>query len=109
MLTRGKFIQTRQILFRFSSKHRKNIGRERIENDLEYLSEQGFLTVCDNVFFKNPHLTAEDLGKIGVDFEQYMASLDTSKVYAGFSPKPGLWQWCIATYDKLYGAESIAE
>lgn len=106
MLTRGIFLQIRQVIFRFSTNQRKRISMENLKQSITSamndLSNKGYGTLYDGVFFKNPHMTAEELDAIGVSVNEYAVSLDTSTIYPGFSSRQDLYEKCSVVHDKLY-------
>lgn len=103
MLTRGKFVQLRQIVFRIDYRLRDLRNHQAIHSALEDLAKQGFGTLLDGVFYKDPELTAEMLVEINVNQNEYQRSLDTTAAAYGFSTKPGLWDQCVNNHNLIYG------
>ena len=106
MLTRGKFLQTRQIIFRYSTSQRKMVRmttlRQLITNGMKDLTNMGFGKICEGVFFKNPRITEEQLNKIGVAPYEYKMSLNNASA-SGFSTRVEFYKKCVQAHIQLYG------
>ena len=78
MLTGGNYIQIRQVMLRFATQYRQSIGthslKENVESAMNYLSNHGYGTLQDKVFYKNPHLSKEQLKTILVEPKEYWKS-----------------------------------
>ena len=64
--------------------------KENIESAVNYLANHGYGTLQDKVFYKNPHLSEEQLKRILVEPQEYIKSLKF--VVAGFSRTKGKYE-----------------
>ena len=80
-----------------------NCLKENIESAMNYLANNGFGTLQDIVFYKNPHLSEEQLKRILVEPQEYIKSLKF--VGAGFSRHKGRYEACMKVYRKLYDSD----
>ena len=108
MLTGGNYIQTRQVILRFPSQFVKTMNRcclkESIESAMNYLANHGYGKLQDKVFYKNPHLSEEQLKRILVEPQEYIKSLKF--VGAGFSRQKGKYEACMKVYRQLYDSDN---
>ena len=105
MLTGGNYIQIRQVMLRFATQYRQSIGthslKENVESAMNYLSNHGYGTLQDKVFYENPHLSKEQLKTILVEPKEYLKSLKFVSV--GFSKRKGKHEACTKVHTQLYG------
>ena len=71
----------------------RNCLKENIESAMNYLANNGYGTLQDKVFYKNPHLSKEQLKRILVEPHDYMKTLKF--VVAGFSRNKGKYEACM--------------
>ena len=107
MLTGGKYIQIQQVILcmpsRFVKTMNRNCLKENIESAINYLANNGYGTLQDKVFYKNPHLSKQLLKRILVEPQEFIYSLEF--VGAGFYRRKGRYEACMKVYRQVYESD----
>lgn len=101
-MSHGKFIHKRQVYFSYGVRLRDEL-KEHIIPTMHHLCRNGYGTLSEGVFYKNPNTSAHCMEIIDILGPDFASALKSIKVPYGFPTSKGVFEQCVAKYNELYG------